>query len=73
MGPDDAGDIRAHGVHQKVVARVSLASGHLGYPCTVRHGGHTRIAYERVDFPALFQEEVEELHEENSAGRRNHE
>ena len=60
-------------MHQQMVSRVSLAAGHLGHPRAVRHGGHSGIADERIDLPAFLEEQVDELHEEHSAGRGDYE
>ena len=72
-GTDHTGNVRSHGVHEKVVLRVDFTTYGLGYTCTVRHCRDAGVTDERVDFPAFLEEKVEELYEEDSAAGRDYE
>ena len=72
-GADDSGDVRSHRVHQKVVVRVELPADDLGDTRAVRNGGHSGVAYERIDLAVTLQEDVPDLDEEYAAGCGDHE
>ena len=72
-GTDDSGDIRTHGMHQQVIARVELPAHSLRHSCAVRHCGDACVADERIDLPAVLEEQVPEFYEQHTAGCRDDE
>ena len=72
-GSDDTRDIRSHGVHEQVVARIEFPADNLGDSGAVRDGGHTGVPDQRVDLPVTFEEKVPELDEEHTGSRRDNE
>ena len=70
---DYTGNIRSHGMHEKMVARVAFASYDFRNTCAVRHCRNTCISDKRIYLVSLFAEQVHELHEQNAAHGSNHE
>ena len=64
---DDAGHVRAHGVHEQEVGAVVFLTFDQGDTRRVGHGGDTGVTDKRVDLVVTLEEEVEELHEEHTA------
>ena len=62
----DSGYIRCHGLHEEMVAWIAFPSDSLRNACAVRDGGYSRIADERVDLVAFFEEKVPDLDEQHS-------
>lgn len=62
-----ARDVRAYGVHEKVIAGVGLLSEALDDARGHREGGDSGRADHRVDFLVLRQEEVENLRRDDAA------
>ncbi len=63
----DTGHIGTHGVLQEVVRLVVLEAHVVGDAGCIGHGADTGVADKRVDLVALLQEEVHNLHKQDTA------
>ena len=61
------GHIGTHGVLEEVVGAVVLEAYVVGHTGGIGNGTDTRVTDKRVDFVAFLEEEVENLHEEDTA------
>ena len=64
-GTDNAGHVRAHGVHQQEVGRIGLLSFTLGNTGSHRNGGYARGTDQRIDLSAA--QLVHQLADEQAA------
>ena len=65
---DNSCNIRAHGVHEQEVVAVVLQTEVVTDAGAHWHGTHAGVSDERVQLLALWQEEVHQFHEEDTAG-----
>lgn len=70
---DNSGYVRAHCMHEEVVPLVIPETLDIRDTCGIRYCGYTGITDERVDLVALLEEEVHELHEQDSRKCCDHE